>query len=72
MVKLVGTGTGAWVSFEGTRDGTWIRFKGAGIGTRLGFGSGIEHVIKAKVLPTSGVGTEFGLLGTLAVSNVLV
>lgn len=56
--------------------GAWVRFEGAGIGTRLGLGSGVgrpaEPVIRAKVLPTSWDGTEVGLLGTLAVSKVLV
>ncbi len=75
-VRLVGTGIEAWVRFEGTVAGAWVLFEGAGIGTRLGFGSGVgrpaEPAIRAKVLPTSGDGTEVGLLGTLAVSKVLV
>lgn len=66
----VATDSGTCVKFVGTGAGAWVRSEGAKTGTRLGFGS--KLVIGAKVLPTSGVGTEVGLLGTLAVSKVLV
>lgn len=73
---VLGCGFGSRLRFEGTGSGAWVRFEGAGIGTRLGFGSRVgrpaEPVIRAKVLPTSGDGTEVGLLETLAVSKVLV
>jgi len=74
-IRFVGPGSRTWVSLEGTGAGAGVRFKGAGVGTRLGFGSGVEGLaesVKTKVLPTSGVGAEFGLPGTSAVSKVLV
>lgn len=75
-VRFVGTASGDWLRFAGTGSGARVRFEGAGIGTRLEFGSTVgrpaEPVIRAKVLPISGDGTEVGLLGTLAVSKVLV
>lgn len=74
-VEFVGTMAGAWERLEDTGAGAWIKSEGAKIGTRLEFGSGVgrleEPVIGTKVLPTSGVGTEVGLLGTLTVSKVL-
>lgn len=75
-VKLVSITSGAWVRFVGTGIEGWVWSEGTGIGTRLGFGSGVgrpaEPVNRPKVLPTSGDGSEVGLLGTLAVSKVLV
>lgn len=76
-VRSEGTESEAGVRFDtcGSGSGSSVSFVGGRIGTRLNFGATVgrsgEPDNRAKVLSTSGDGTEVGLLGTLAVSKVL-